>query len=96
MNSDTQSSIPGSNTPPPAQPIAGLCKGRAVYYYDGLTKVDSLELEPNAATVAAVLDPVAGIVNLSVLGPDAEHVPVRRIAFSPTPRAGCWSWMPRV
>ena len=52
--------------------------------------------EPIAAIITRAID--GGVVDLTLFSPPLERPQVERItcAFSPTPRAKCWSWPPRV
>ena len=77
--------------------LKGLCPGRVVYFYDGMCKSESdAALKPNAATVADVLDWDEGRVNLSRILSTGDVMPWPDVPFHPTPKPGCWSWMPRV
>lgn len=78
-------------------PIPGLCKGRAVYFYDGVSASESdPRLEPDAAIIAKVLDPVGGRCNLTRILANGSTLPWPDVPFSPEPKPGCWGWMPRV
>jgi hypothetical protein len=68
--------------------------GRVVFFYS-TTNPNSSELEPSAATIAAVLDDT-GRTNLSRVLWNGETQPQRDVPFSLEPKAGCWSWPPRV
>ena len=70
--------------------------GRAVHFYEADTRKQLVG--PFAATVSGVHNSHGETVDLHVCMPDLEEPIdfVEEVQFSPEPKAGCWSWPPRV
>lgn len=78
---------------PPAQPLPAVA--RLVHWYPPAFAPGAPLPEPTAAIITRVHGgPHPGFVSLEGFGHD-ERVRHRGVPFSPTPRAGHWSWPPR-
>lgn len=71
----------------------GAAVGRIVLYYRQFhALVPERERAPQAAVITEVHG--GGFVALEVFG-QPEKVLHRTVPYHPSPRAGCWTWMPR-
>jgi hypothetical protein len=73
----------------------GARVGRMVHYYrQAPVRLPLREQSPQPAVITEIHDQVNGFVGLEVFG-QPEKVLHRSVPFHPSPRPGCWTWMPR-